>query len=54
MTDKNGQPDSAKPSYEPRPMQKPVDYQALGKLSLKRFPKIIGYLAALKKSPHNE
>lgn len=41
MTDKNGQPDSAEPSYEPRPSKKPVDFQALGKLSLKRFSNLI-------------
>ncbi|SCX18188.1 hypothetical protein [Agrobacterium rosae] len=34
-----------KPSYEPRPQKGPVDYEALGKLAIKRFPKVHAILA---------
>ncbi|WP_320196085.1 hypothetical protein RMR10_003150 [Agrobacterium rosae] len=34
-----------KPSYEPRPQQGPVDYEALGQLAIKRFAKVHAILA---------
>lgn len=32
-------------SYEPRPQQGPVDYAAIGKLAISRFPKVHAILA---------
>jgi|GEM_PF-3836033 len=39
------QPVNSQPTYEPRPVKGPVDYAALGKLAIKRFPKVMAKLA---------
>jgi len=39
------QPVKSQPTYEPRPVKGSVDYAALGKLAIKRFPKVMAKLA---------